>query len=82
MDYVIDAIGLFGVGLIVLAYFCITSRRLNGEDVRYHLLNMAGAILLLISLMFNWNTPSVIIEIVWVSISGYGIWRCWRKRNS
>lgn len=78
IDYVIDAVGIIGVLMVVLAYFLITSRHLHGDDMRYHLLNFIGAWLIMFSLFFNWNTPSVVIETIWIGISGYGIWRCWR----
>ena len=79
--YLIDAVGIFGVGLVVLAYFLITRRKLHGDDLRYHLLNFIGAWLIMFSLFFNWNTPSVLIEVVWISISSYGIWRCWKIKR-
>lgn len=76
--YAIDAIGTLGVAMIVLAYFLITRRRLTGDDARYHLLNFVGAWLVMVSLWFHWNTPSVIIETFWIGISAYGLWRCRR----
>lgn len=76
----IDVVGILGVLLIVTAYFLITSRRLTGDDLTYHLLNFLGAWLIMISLWFNWNTPSVLIEAVWIAISSYGIWK-WHKQR-
>lgn len=74
-------VGFVGVGCIVLAYLMLTTQRMTGEDIRYHLLNFIGAALLLYSLYFRWNLPTVIIECIWMSISSYGIWRCLRKRR-
>jgi len=81
MSYLIDGVGIAGVLLVVAAYFLITNRKLHGDDIRYHLLNFCGAGLIFISLLFNWNTPSAIIEGIWLCISAWGIWRCWRLRK-
>lgn len=78
MNYLTDAVGIVGVAFVVAAYFLITNRKLHGDDVRYHILNFVGASLIMVSLMFHWNTASVVIEAVWMLISGWGIWRCWR----
>jgi peptidoglycan/LPS O-acetylase OafA/YrhL len=82
IDYVFDGVGLVGVALILLAYFLIQSGRLTSEDLRYPVLNLVGALLLLISLLHSWNTPSVVIELCWISISVYGIVKIMRKRNA
>ena len=82
IDLIANTVGIIGVALIVVAYFLITKRKLTGDDLTYHLLNFSGAWLIMFSLFFNWNTPSVIIEAVWITISGYGIWRCWRLHKS
>jgi len=37
------------------------------------------AILILISLYYDFNLPSFIIEIAWLIISGYGLWKAWRR---
>ena len=78
MSIAIDMVGIAGVALVVAAYFLITKRKLHGDDVRFHLLNFVGASLIMVSLMFHWNTASVVIEAIWMLISGWGIWRCWR----
>ena len=74
-----DMVGIFGVSLIVLAYFLISSDRLSGKDPRYHLLNLIGAIAVLLSLLVHWNLPSFIIEVVWIAVSLYGLWRHWKR---
>lgn len=81
LEYVPDIIGAIGVVLVVAMYFLITSRRITGDDMRFHLGNFIGAWMIMFSLLFNWNTASVMIETVWILISGYGILRCWRVKR-
>ncbi len=72
-------IGLVGVACIIGAYFLIASGKMGGTDVRYHIINLVGAVLLLVSLYYHYNLPSVVIEFVWIAIGIYGIFRSLRK---
>ena len=71
--YVYKAIGLLGVAIIVVAYFANQQRWLSSEDWRYPVANLAGSLLILVSLFVEWNTPSVVIEFFWIAISLYGL---------
>lgn len=81
MDILFDSIGIVGVATILYAYFMVQTERLSSQQLAFPILNLIGAILLLISLMRSWNTPSVIIEIAWISISIYGIYRILKERK-
>ena len=82
MNYFVDGIGLVGVSAILAAYFLLQASRMRVTDLSYSILNGAGALLILYSLLFNWNTASVVIEIFWFSISLYGIIRRWKERKT
>lgn len=75
LDWIFNFIGTSGVACIVLAYFLITKGTVDGTSRYYHVLNLSGACLLLISLFWSWNLPSVIIEFFWIAISLYGLWK-------
>lgn len=77
-----DLVGNIGVFLVVLAFYLLQTERLTSRDIRYSLLNLTGAILLLISLMFNWNLSSVIIELFWIGISLIGIFKHMTRNSS
>lgn len=77
-----DIIGFMGVGSLVAAYFMISSGRVNGESIKYHGLNILGSMLLLISLYYKFNVSAVAIQIIWITIGSYGIWRSLRKRST
>ena len=44
----------------------------------YSLLNGLGALLIMVSLIYNFNLSSFVIEIAWLMISAYGLWRWYR----
>jgi hypothetical protein len=71
--YYFRAIGLVGAAIFVVAYFANQARWLDSRDWRFPAANLAGALLILVSLFGEWNLPSVVIEAFWAAISVYGL---------
>jgi len=82
MDFLLIAGGTLGSGLIILAYFLNQIGRLTASDVRYPVINLIGAVLILLSLVAEWNLPTLVIESFWVAISLYGIWSYFAERRA
>jgi hypothetical protein len=70
-----DIIGTIGVGVIVITYLLLQLGRIRSEGLNYSLLNGVGAALILASLYYEFNLPSVIVEAFWLVISIFGIIR-------
>jgi hypothetical protein len=68
-----DIIGLLGVSLVIAAYCLLQTGRVTSVSPFYLYSNFWGSVMLLISLLYNWNLASVSIEIMWLIISIYGI---------
>lgn len=66
-------IGFFGMAFVVIAYLFLQVNKYTIKSIQYQLLNLVGAILLLISLFVHFNLGSFIIEIFWILITIYGI---------
>jgi predicted membrane protein len=66
-------IGFIGMGFVVIAYLFLQINKYTIRSIQYQLLNLVGAILLLISLFVHFNLGSFIIEIFWIIITIYGI---------
>ncbi|MBL8181587.1 MAG: hypothetical protein JNL64_08205 [Blastocatellia bacterium] len=75
-----DIVGTVGVATIVVTYILLQTGRVKSDQLGYSVLNAVGATLILISLYFEWNFPSVIVESFWLVISLYGIIRYLRRR--
>jgi Mg2+/citrate symporter len=73
--------GFTGAAIIVVAYFAVTQGWLNALDWRFPAANVAGSLLILVSLWFEWNFPSVVIEIFWALISLVGLVRSLAERR-
>ncbi len=74
LDIIAHGIGLLGMLCVVFAFHKTVSGQWAGQSVEFNLLNLVGAILLLISLYFHFNLGSVIIEIFWIAIALKGLW--------
>ncbi len=70
-----DAVGMFGVILILIAYYYLSIGQWNAKRIIFQSYNFIGAWLILYSLYFHWNTASVTIEIAWIIISMVGMCR-------
>ncbi|HJU07611.1 MAG TPA: hypothetical protein VJ727_03935 [Rhodanobacteraceae bacterium] len=65
--------GIVGTLLVLLAFFLLQARKLHGNGPVYQLLNAIGAAAIIVSLFYQFNLASMILEIAWLLISLYGI---------
>ena len=75
-----DFVGNLGVVCVLGAYLSLQMGRLALNGLMYSLINGLGALLILVSLFFNFNLSSFTIEVVWLLISAYGIGKYLRNR--
>lgn len=68
-------IGNIGVVCFLLAYFLLQKGKILHTSFAYLSLNLAGALLLMISLIINWNLPAFLLEAAWALISMYGLYQ-------
>lgn len=76
-----DAIGIIGVTIILIVYYLLQVERLRSDDLVYSVTNLIGALLIVVSLRYQFNLASFVIEIFWIAISIIGIVRYYKKRN-
>ncbi len=67
------ALGMVGMACVVFAYLAVERDWFDNKEVKFYVVNLIGAILLLISLLINFNLGSFVIEIFWITISIMGI---------
>lgn len=79
--YWYDFIGNIGVFLILLAYFMLQVNRIDNQSLTFSIMNFSGALLILVSLYFDFNLSAFVIEFFWFLISLYGIYK-WRRTHS
>ena len=74
-----DLIGLIGVGLILIVFAGLTLERMDPKAWPYNAGNAVGAALILISLIYSFNLASFVMEIAWLGLSLFGLWKAWKK---
>jgi hypothetical protein len=74
------ACGIVGAGCFIVSYFGTLQGWLDPANWRFPAINLAGALLVLVSFIDAWNLPSVVLECFWGSISVYGLVRNLRRR--
>ena len=77
-----DILGTVGVAVIIVTYVLLQLGKVRSEQPIYSLLNAVGATLILISLYFDFNFPSFVVEFFWLLISLFGIGKYfWQKHD-
>jgi len=77
-----DWAGYLGVVLVLLAYFLLQERKLQGHGLVYQLMNTGGAIGVMLSLLFgNFNLAAFLMQVAWLLIGVYGMVRGAKHRR-
>ena len=69
---VANVVGFIGMGLIVAAYAYVTASKAPNPFL-LHGTNLAGATLLVLSLLVNTNLPSLVLEGIWAAVAIWGL---------
>jgi hypothetical protein len=76
-----DFIGNIGVALILVAYLMLQAKKISSEKYLYSLMNGIGALLIIVSLIFDFNLSAFIIEFFWFLISIYGLIKTFNSKK-
>jgi len=68
-----EVLGLAGVVFYLGSYAALQLDLINAKGFAYPTLNFLAASFVLLSLLENYNFPSLLIQISWITISLYGI---------
>ena len=74
-NLLIDVIGWIGAAGLLIAYGLVSTRKTEGDSIRYQLLNLAGSGLLMINSFYYGAYPSSGVNVVWVGIALYALSR-------
>ena len=77
----IDLIGIVGVIIIIIGYMLLQLEKIDAKDLSFSVLNSFGALLIIISLIYDWNLASFIMEFTWMMISLYGILKYYKLKK-
>ena len=77
---VANIVGFVGMALIVAAYAYVTATK-SPNAFLLHGLNLAGATLLVLSLLVNTNLPSLVLEGIWAAVAIWGLSKAFLSRR-
>ena len=70
---IIEIIGWLGMTLILIAYWLISSKRLEAKSIFYQMLNFLGAVGIVINGFYHKAFPSLALNTVWALIALWAI---------
>jgi len=71
----IDIVGWVGAVALLTAYIFVSTRRMEGDSASYQLLNLGGSGFLMVNSFFYGAYPSSIVNIVWISIAIFALFK-------
>jgi len=75
-----DAAGAVGIALILLSYFGLVAGRLRGDGLIHQSMNLLGALLVGVWLLYNFSLSAFLVVSLWAVISLFGLARGWQGR--
>ena len=72
---ILDIIGSCGVFLLFFAQLLLFNKKIVSNCKTYHMINFMGSILVTINVSFLLLYHFIILDIMWMIISGYGIYK-------
>lgn len=76
-----DWVGLLGTAMILGGFALLQAGKLSGTGLVYQLLNLFGAIGVLVSLLGTFNLSVFLLEAAWAAVSLYGIARSFKAKS-
>jgi len=79
---IFQIIGFLGMICIVYAYLLLQIGSYDSKSLKFQYINLIGAVLLLISLCVHFNLGSFIIEVFWIIITIFGIFKYYKEKRN
>jgi hypothetical protein len=69
----IDILGWIGALEVIAAYLLVSLHKVTGKSVLFQLLNLTGALLLIVNTIYLKAYPSAFVNVIWTGIACYSI---------
>ena len=78
----VEVAGWTGALLILAAYGLLSAGRLDGQSRAYQWMNVGGAVGFVINGWSHGALPSTALNVVWMLIGGFALWRIARRSST
>lgn len=68
MDLLLAAVGWIGAALLLAGHALVSTSRLSGDGLPYQVVNLVGAVALMVNSAYNAAWPSAGLNLVWAVI--------------
>ncbi|ABG58940.1 CBU_0592 family membrane protein [Cytophaga hutchinsonii] len=76
----VECAGWVGAILVLIAFFLISTNRVNANMPVFHWLNIFGAVGLIIHTLYNTAYPSAFVNVIWAGVAVYSLSNILKKR--
>jgi hypothetical protein len=73
MAIVIEVVGWAGALAVLVAYGLVSGERVSSRSWTYQLLNIGGALGLVVNSTWNGAIPSAVVNVIWIGIGAYAL---------
>ena len=73
MAALIEVVGWLGAFAVLAAYGLVSTERISSRSWSYQLLNITGAVGLVINSSWNGAIPSAVVNLIWIGIGVYAL---------
>ena len=73
MKLFMDAAGWVGAVFVIAAYGLLSTKRWDGNSLRYQGFNAAGSLLLILNTLYYHAYPSTFVNVVWFGIAAVAV---------
>ncbi len=80
-DILFQIIGWSGSALLIIAYVLVSSKKLSPEAVQYQLINLGGALFLLVYAIYTVAYPFVLVNFIWLIIGLNFLYKIYSKKG-
>lgn len=82
MESLPTIIGLIGSAITIGSYALVSTQRLRSDALAYPLANLIGTAMVFYSLLYAWNLPAVVLQVLWIFFSAVGMVRILVRRRT
>jgi hypothetical protein len=80
LKFFVEVLGWIGAVEVIIAYALNSNGRMKSDSVVFQVLNLTGAIFLIINTWFNAAYPSMVINVIWTGIAVAALIRIYKKQ--
>jgi hypothetical protein len=81
-EFFVEVAGWAGALLILSAYLLVSSGKVTGRSLLFQWMNLVGAAGFVINGWWHGAIPSASLNILWMGIAAFSLWRIWTARRS